>query len=57
VSASSRRQRNPPLGEKLSASLNLDNLLDQRYYTIFDVYSTYTWGEPRSVRVSTTYRF
>ncbi|WP_250442597.1 TonB-dependent siderophore receptor [Lysobacter enzymogenes] len=43
--------------EKLSASLNVDNLLDKRYYTIFDVYSTYTWGEARSVRVSATYRF
>ncbi|QWP79448.1 TonB-dependent siderophore receptor [Lysobacter sp. K5869] len=43
--------------EKLSATLNVDNLLDKRYYTIFNVYSTYTWGEPRNVRVALTYRF
>jgi len=43
--------------EHVSAALNIDNLLDKRYYTIFDVYSTYTWGEPRSVRASVTYRF
>lgn len=43
--------------ERVSAALNLDNVLDKRYYTIFDVYSTYTWGEPRSVRASVTYRF
>ncbi|WP_428995284.1 TonB-dependent siderophore receptor [Lysobacter enzymogenes] len=43
--------------ERLSATLNVDNLLDKRYYTIFDAYSTYTWGEPRSVRAALTWRF
>ncbi|WP_242108285.1 TonB-dependent siderophore receptor [Luteimonas aquatica] len=43
--------------ERLSATLNVGNLLDKRYYTIFDVYSTYTWGEPRNVRLAVTYRF
>ncbi len=43
--------------ERLSASLNVNNLLDKRYYTIFNVYSTYTWGEPRNVRLAVTYRF
>ncbi|MBP7646426.1 MAG: TonB-dependent siderophore receptor [Comamonas sp.] len=41
----------------LSASLNIKNLLDKKYYTIFSHYSTYTWGEPRSVNVSMTYKF
>ncbi|MNT57966.1 Ferripyoverdine receptor precursor [compost metagenome] len=41
----------------LSASLNIKNLLDKKYYTIFSWYSTYTWGEPRSVNVSMTYKF
>jgi outer membrane receptor for ferric coprogen and ferric-rhodotorulic acid len=43
--------------ERLSATLNVNNLLDKRYYTIFNVYSTYTWGEPRNVRLAVTYRF
>lgn len=38
--------------ERLSATLNVNNLLDKRYYTIFNVYSTYTWGEPRNVRLA-----
>ena len=43
--------------ERLSATLNVGNLFDKRYYTIFDVYSTYTWGEPRNVRLTLDYRF
>ncbi|MEG0413884.1 MAG: TonB-dependent siderophore receptor [Comamonas sp.] len=43
--------------KQLSASLNIKNLLDKKYYTIFSHYSTYTWGEPRSVNVSMTYKF
>ncbi|MGO1070462.1 TonB-dependent siderophore receptor [Lysobacter sp. CA199] len=45
------------VNDNLSATLNVDNLLDKRYYTIFSYYSTYTWGEPRSVRLAMTYRF
>ena len=43
--------------DRLSATLNVNNLLDKRYYTIFSWYSTYTWGEPRNVRLTLNYRF
>lgn len=43
------------IDKNLSVNVNIRNLLDKRYYTIF--YSTYTWGEPRSVNVSMKYRF
>ena len=43
--------------KQLSASLSVKNLLDKRYYTIFNWYNTYTWGAPRSVSLSVTYKF
>ncbi len=43
--------------KQLSATLNIKNLLDKKYYTIFNWYGTYTWGEPRSVNVAVTYKF
>lgn len=43
--------------DRLTASLKVNNLLDEEYYTIFSWYSTYTWGEPRNVDLSLTYRF
>lgn len=43
--------------KQLSASVTVNNLLDKKYYTIFSWYSTYTWGAPRSVNLSVTYRF
>lgn len=43
--------------KQLSATLNVKNLLDKKYYTIFNWYGTYTWGEPRSVNVNVTYKF
>jgi len=43
--------------DRLSATLNVNNLLDKHYYTIFNWYSTYTWGEPRNVRLTVDYRF
>lgn len=43
--------------DQLSATVNVNNLLDKRYYTIFSWYSTYTWGEPRNVRLTLNYRF
>jgi len=43
--------------KQLSATLNIKNLMDKKYYTIFNWYGTYTWGEPRSVNVSVTYKF
>lgn len=41
----------------LSATLNINNLLDKRYYTIFQWYSTYTWGEPRNATLTVNYKF
>lgn len=41
----------------LSVNLNVNNLLDKKYYTIFNWYSTYTWGEPRNVSINMTYKF
>ncbi len=43
--------------KQLSATLNIKNLMDKKYYTIFNWYGTYTWGEPRSVNISVTYKF
>ena len=43
--------------DRLSATLNVNNLLDKRYYTIFSWYSTYTWGVARSVNLSASYKF
>ncbi|NWF33504.1 TonB-dependent siderophore receptor [Stenotrophomonas sp. SAM-B] len=43
--------------DQLSATLNVNNLLDKHYYTIFSWYSTYTWGEPRNVRLTLNYKF
>ena len=43
--------------DNLTGSLNITNLFDKKYYTIFSAYSTYTWGEPRSVNVSLRYAF
>ena len=43
--------------EHLSASVSIKNLFDKKYYTIFNWYSTYTWGEPRNVTASVTYKF
>lgn len=43
--------------KQLSAALNIKNLMDKKYYSIFSSYSTYTWGEPRTVNVSLNYKF
>lgn len=43
--------------DRLSAAVSVSNLLDEKYYTVFSWYSTYTWGEPRRVSASVTYRF
>ncbi|WP_027014569.1 TonB-dependent siderophore receptor [Comamonas composti] len=43
--------------KQLSASVSISNLLDKKYYTIFNWYSTYTWGAPRSVNISVNYKF
>jgi outer membrane receptor for ferric coprogen and ferric-rhodotorulic acid len=43
--------------EKLSATLNIRNLLDNKYYTFYGWYNGYSWGAPRSVQLSMTYKF
>ncbi len=43
--------------EKLSATLNIRNLLDNNYYTFYGFYNGYAWGAPRSVLLNVTYRF
>jgi outer membrane receptor for ferric coprogen and ferric-rhodotorulic acid len=43
--------------EKLSATLNIRNLLDNKYYTFYGWYNGYSWGAPRSVLLSMTYKF
>ncbi|WP_188394899.1 TonB-dependent siderophore receptor [Oxalicibacterium flavum] len=43
--------------DNLSGSVNVNNLLDKKYHTVFDWYSTYTWGEPRSVMLNLKYTF
>ncbi|ADU34328.1 TonB-dependent siderophore receptor [Variovorax paradoxus] len=42
---------------RLSATLRVNNALDKKYMTVFSWYSTYTWGEPRSVNVNLVYKF
>ena len=44
-------------GRHLSVSLHVNNLLDTKYYSIFSTYSSYTWGEPRSVTLTMNYKF
>ncbi|MBZ8142323.1 TonB-dependent siderophore receptor [Rubrivivax gelatinosus] len=42
---------------RLTGRLNVTNLFDKKYYTIFSWYSTYTWGEARAVALNLDYRF
>lgn len=51
LDASARYQ----FSKQLSASMAINNLLDKKYYTVFD--SNYSWGEPRSFNVSLRYDF
>lgn len=43
------------INRHMSAMLAINNLLDEKYYTIFD--SNYSWGEPRSTSISLKYTF
>ena len=43
--------------KQLSASLNIENLGDKRYYTGLGGYNGYTYGAPRNAWVKATYRF
>ncbi|MFO6419170.1 TonB-dependent siderophore receptor [Hylemonella sp. W303a] len=45
------------IDKNLSVNLNVTNLLDKKYYTIFSSYSTYTWGEGRSTTLTMNYKF
>lgn len=45
------------IDKNLSVNLNVTNLLDKKYYTIFSTYSTYTWGEGRSTTLTMNYKF
>lgn len=45
------------LTDNLTVSLNVDNLLNEKYYTMMDFYSVYSWGSPRSYMLTTRYNF
>jgi len=45
------------INKQMTARLNVNNVLDKKYYTIFNWYSTYTWGEGRNTTLSLDYRF
>lgn len=48
---------NYKMNDQLSLSFNVNNLLDKKYYTIFNWYSTYTWGEGRNYNLGLKYKF
>ena len=48
---------NYKMNDQLSLSFNINNLLDKKYYTIFNWYSTYTWGEGRNYNLGLKYKF
>lgn len=48
---------NYEVNDQLSLSFNVNNLLDEKYYTIFSWYSTYTWGEGRNYNLGLKYKF
>lgn len=45
------------ISDNLSTTLTVDNLLDEKYLTLMDFYSTYTWGEPRNLTASVKWDF
>jgi outer-membrane receptor for ferric coprogen and ferric-rhodotorulic acid len=45
------------IDKNLSLNLNVNNLFDKKYYTIFSWYSTYTWGEGRNAMLTLKYKF
>lgn len=42
---------------QLSAQLNVHNVFDKTYYGMFDAYSQFTYGAPRSATLSLKYKF
>jgi len=45
------------ISEQLTAQLNVDNLLDETYYSQIGFYSQYAYGQPRSFNLSLNYTF
>lgn len=45
------------ISENLSATLNVNNLLDEKYYTVWGFNGTYNWGEPRNVSANVQWDF
>jgi len=45
------------INKNLTASINLNNAFDKKYYTMMTLYDVYSWGEPRSVNGSLRYDF
>lgn len=45
------------LSDALSAQLNIDNLLDKKYYSQIGFYSQYAYGEPRNGKLTLKYSF
>ncbi len=43
--------------QQLSLTLNINNLLDKKYYTMMSMYNTYSWGERRNAMLTLDYRF
>lgn len=43
--------------ERLSATLNINNLFDKQYYTMMSFYNTYSWGEGRNAMLTLDYKF
>ncbi|ARU04605.1 hypothetical protein CCO03_07905 [Comamonas serinivorans] len=43
--------------QNLSASLNINNVLDKKYYSRVGFYSGVTWGTPRDIRFNLRYTF
>nr|WP_321272772.1 TonB-dependent siderophore receptor [Alcaligenes faecalis] len=45
------------VNNKLTVSVNIRNLFDKKYYSLFPAYNTYMWGAPRSYSASLRYDF
>jgi len=45
------------VNKQLTAQLNIDNLLDEKYFNLFDAYGQMTYGAPRGISLKATYTF
>ncbi|MFT3848143.1 MAG: TonB-dependent siderophore receptor [Propionivibrio sp.] len=43
--------------KQLSAQLNINNVFDEKYFSMFDAYDQMTYGAPRSATLKMTYKF